>query len=494
MKVTVTGIEVVQSIQDKQNNVPLFESRATLVRVYTSVSDITKKTTIMGELEVEQSATPSFALKSLSFVSISDSGSPSLDTQREELSGSLNFRIERNAGENILKRGSVCFRLSRVWDITDPGTSLEINTADGSHCRRLPVEKPTTLRVHVVGMSTSEGPPLELDDPGFKRIHDEILDLLPVSKLEFTNDVIAAPPEVDGTFEWTVGKQRNVDWERKHNIICAQLMAQRVCDIESEEGPKKELPKTIYCGMVAHDGSLQDAAVSNVATVARPSIVSAGPAGRGAEIFAVHEIGHVLTCLHPGFPPEIQCRTDPNFPVSYRGRISDKTDNHMGWRAGRKESTGKLLPYKDTRDFMGYVMSSGISVHNYKIAARGLSEIEAFQPEICEGGCIAVIGVFDKHSGTVSGEIRHLYRSSYRIPRAEKSDPDVQIRVNFHNRDSELHEIDSKFEKGALHWRSGPFQLSVPDADDIASFELLIHGQTKHTKSVDFVRDGRVGV
>lgn len=494
MKISVIGIEVVQSIQDKHNNVPLFESRASLVRVYISISGMHKTVNLKAQLEVEQGDWPSFTVESASFLTVSASGSPSLDSQRERLSGSLYFRIERGSEGDFLRQGSACFRLSRVWDITDPGTALEIDTADGSHCRRLPVEEPTTLRVHVVGMSTIEGPALEDEDPEFERIENEILDLLPVSKLEFSKNVIVAPPEVNGTFERTDGKERNVDWERKHNIICAQLMTQHVCDIEKEEGPSKQRPKTVYYGMVAHDGSLQDAAVSNVAIVARPSIVSAGPAGRGAEIFAVHEIGHVLTCLHPGYPPGIQCRTDPHFPVSYRGRISDETDNHMGWRAGRDGSPGQLLSYKNTRDFMGYVVSSGISAHNYKIVARGLSEIEAFQPEICDGECVAVIGVFDKHPGTVSGEIRHLYRSSYRIARAEKQDGDVQIRVNFHSRDSELHKIDRKFEQGALHWRSGPFQVSVPYANDIESFELLIHGERKHAKSVDFIRDGRTGV
>lgn len=494
MKIKVEGIEVVQSIQDKNNNVPLFASRATLVRVYTSVSDIARKTTIMGELEVDPIDAPPFTSRSLSFVTVSASGSPSLDLQRKFPEKSLNFRIERGAEGNFLREGAVCFRLLRVWDVTDPGTALEIDTADGSHCRRLPVEAPTTLRFHVVGMTTSNGPPVENDDPAFKRIQEEILELLPVSRLDFFKSVTAASPEVNGTFEPTVGKQRNVDWERKHNIICAQLMAQRVCDIEKETDPGKQRPKTVYYGMVAHDGSLRDAAVSNVAKVARPSIVSAGPAGPIAEVFAVHELGHILTCLHPGYPPGLQCRTDPHFPLSYKGRISNETDNHMGWRAGTKGSLGTLLPYKDTRDFMGYVASSGISTHNYKIVARGLSEIEASEAEICDGDCVAVIGVFDKHLGTVSGEIRHLYRSRYRIPRAEKQDDEVQIRVNFQNRGSELHEIDRKFEHGALQWRSGPFQVSIPFADDIESFELLIHGERKDHKTVDFVRDGRVGV
>ncbi|MEM7176659.1 MAG: hypothetical protein AAF503_03045 [Pseudomonadota bacterium] len=492
MQFKVIGIEVVQSIQDLENSVPLFASRPTLVRVYTSATNVGQTIWVKGELEVKHLDSAAMAFDSQSSVVASSSGSKQLVSQRRDINRSLNFVVPRG----VLESGPVDFRLSKLWSISDPGTELDLDSSDDSDRLRLIVEAPTSLKCHVVGVITTNanGTQNRPRKESYCRIKKEILELLPISELDFSCSEGEAPEGIKLPFSrGDLIDGRDVEWEHKHNIICAFLMARRICDIETKERD----PKTIYYGMVADDGSLEHAAVSNVPDRARPSIVSAGPETRTPELYAVHEIGHVMTCLHPGHPQGSQKKTDHAFPDSYLGRISDDHDKHMGWRSGTKGSHGTLLPYWDFKDFMGYVWKSGISAHNYLAVAHALADIDGYRPEVDEVGYIAVIGVFDKNEKTLSGEIRYVYRSHTRIPRSKKRDKDVQIVVRRKGGLRDRYAIDRKFENGALHTNSGPFQISIPYTDDIESFELVVKteaGETQvHSKSIGAMRCARLG-
>lgn len=485
MKVKAVGFEAVQSIQNLANSVPLFAQRKTLIRVYTSLAGLKKSVTIKAEIELNNNRLHTKKISSSSVISVMRSGSRKLDIQRSHLGNSLNFVIP----SRVLEQGQLRVRLSKVWDITDPAASIEIDTTDDSHVLDLAVHEPKTLRLHVLGIATNGSIRRAPQASDIDRIFHEVSELLPVSTLDFSHSVIDAPPEAIPPFSSAKSDGRDLVWERKHNIISACIMAKRVCDIETGQRD----PRTVYYGMVADDGTLKDAAVSNVASRARPSIVSAGPGGRFAQVYAVHELGHVLTCLHPGHPPKDQARTDPSFPKSYNGRISDDVDKHMGWRAGAPQSQGRLLNYSDTFDLMAYATITGISAHNYLITANGLADIECTDIEKTTNGCIAVIGVFDKDNATLSGEIRYLYKSRYNIPRAEKHDNDVKVQVNRTGDVCDVYEIDQKFENGALHTRSGPFQICVPYTDDIESFTLVIKNKSVDSKPISALRSAKDG-
>ncbi|MEM9584114.1 MAG: hypothetical protein AAGA08_13465 [Pseudomonadota bacterium] len=481
MLITVTGIEVVQSIQDAANSVPLFALRPTLVRIYTSVSKVETIANISAEIEIRRKDGSLARYGTKYPLPVSGSGGLPTQSQRHSLNLSLNFVIP--SGE--LTEGEIEIALAKAWPTTDPGKPVEIESSLDRNAPLFTVESPTSLRCHVIGLTTFDDVTRLPNEDSVLRIKRELSEILPVSNLHFSSETKEVPPEANPPYSSERTEDgRDLEWERKHNIICACLMASRVCDLENGRDPR-----TIYYGMVADDGSLRDAAVSNVGKKARPSIASAGPHGQQAHTYAVHEIGHVMTCLHPGHPVGTQVKNDADFPASYKGRISDETDEHFGWRAGAQGSLGEHLSYTDTFDFMSYATKTGISAINYRKVAQGLRDIEAFQPETKENGFVAVIGVYDKGKGTISGEIRHIYKTKYSIPKGEQSDKDVVIRVHRKNAKPQDFNIDLKFENSALSPNSGPFQITVPYKDDITKFELIIKRSPKDEKTYSYIRE-----
>ena len=103
-KVNISGIEVVQAIQNAHNDVPLILGKRTFVRVYLNPVDLNKDVRVKGKLSWKVTGNEIFqpeAIPSLESVLLRKNGEhPPLSEQRLNWSQSLNFELPERFFQN----------------------------------------------------------------------------------------------------------------------------------------------------------------------------------------------------------------------------------------------------------------------------------------------------------------------------------------------------------------------------------------------------------
>ncbi|MGH9893428.1 MAG: hypothetical protein ACREA0_15850, partial [bacterium] len=368
--IRVLGIEVVQSIQNLKNEIPLLADKATMARVYVRSSDLAVDMQVTGTLELrrtsdageETSEVESESRLQLRVDDISDDDHARVAGQRRFLGRSLNFRL----GRDQIREGKVWARLKRVTPALagDPEVLVQ-NSVDqvGVDFKRGP-----TLRVRAVGLRVRDPRTGHVHAPKpqhFESLRSYLERAFPVSKVEWSDITVDAaagfePPYSDE--ETTIANPGPV-WQAKFDIACAQLIAIRAHDIADGTDPR-----THYYGMVYHPNDFFVGAVSNVPDTPRPDVVGIGPAELEDGSYGAHELAHALGRLHPGFG-DGQSPEDRDFPPQYRGRLSSsssaKDHPHHGLDVGDRIERPRVLPFDEYYDLMTYRQPLWVSAYSY---------------------------------------------------------------------------------------------------------------------------------
>lgn len=109
LPVKVEHIEVVQSVQNKQNSVPLSAGKETLVRIYLDTRELADGTPVHGELGVRKPDGGEVFVPAIEAQLISPRHRVGLRERRRELSGSLNFLLP-----STVASGKRLLRISRI--------------------------------------------------------------------------------------------------------------------------------------------------------------------------------------------------------------------------------------------------------------------------------------------------------------------------------------------------------------------------------------------
>jgi hypothetical protein len=491
--IRVLGIEVVQSIQNLRNEIPLLADKATMVRVYVRPSDLAADMPVTATLELrrtgdageETSEAESESRLQLRVDDIGDDDHACIAAQRRFLGRSFDFRL----GPDQIKEGQLWIRLKRVTPtlVGDP----EVLVQNSDYQVGVDFKRGPTLRVRAVGLRVRDPRTGDVHSPKpghFESLRSYLERAFPVSKVEWSEITVDAaagfgPPYSDETT--TIADPGPV-WQAKFDIACAQLMAIRAHDIV--EGTD---PRTHYYGMVYHPNDSFVGAVSNVPANARPDVVGIGPAVLEDGSSGAHELAHALGRLHPGFG-EGQSAEDPDFPAQYRGRLSssDSPEDHPhhGLDIGDSVERPRVLPFDEYYDLMTYRQPLWVSAYSYRGLLERLREEEELigesAPKGASEGYLQIVGTYniDKKEGTLS----HVFPVRAGPLAAEEAERRVVV-VAKDADGKTLFESNAELKLPAaadLPKNSSAFQVTVPAPGRLSSLDLKLDNQVVASRSL----------
>ena len=300
--IKVLGMEVVQSIQNPENDIPLLADRETVVRAYVRPSDLAVDMPVTGTLELrrtneegeETSEIESELGIELRIEDTHDNDHAYLARQRRSLFRSLNFLLNPSQ----TKAGELRASLKRVTPVLrgDPDVAVQDNGVEVNF------ERGPILRVRAVGLRVRDPQTGDVHAPKpghFKALKSYLERAFPVSKVKWTEITVDAaegfePPYSDELVP--TGRPGPV-WQEKFDIACAHLMAIRARDIDSalDRSACEVDQRTHYYGLVYHPDDFFVGGVSNIAVTPRPDVVGIGPAEMADGSYGAHELAHTLT-------------------------------------------------------------------------------------------------------------------------------------------------------------------------------------------------------
>lgn len=369
VKVAVSHIEYVQSVQDNNNSVPLVAKKATVVRVYLSGVGIAEPLVVTGEIACRRGTGGETFVPALNKVRLAPGPDRSLTEWRTSLDDSLNFRLP----PEVTAAGTTRIRLSKLQG----GASIELdfNAAQGS--ASLSFKRSPPLRVKVIGLRYTEGGKKYAPDAvHFSYLRSWLRRAYPVATVEWSQLVVDAdffPP---------------FNEEDTPMLANAQIAALRSRDVSAGVDPR-----THYYGLVsdANGKNFMRGLAFDIPSTANPGVVASGPAGKPsgfngdfdlsyADWYGAHELAHTFGRFHPGFPPpnELggQDASDPHFPYP-DGRISGAKDGYIGFDVGDADLAlpMQVMPGHTCHDVMTYRENQWVSAYTFgAILSRLLME------------------------------------------------------------------------------------------------------------------------
>jgi hypothetical protein len=468
----VLGIEVVQSIQNLKQDIPLLAHKRTAVRVYVSPSGLTTNVPVVGTLVVTRDG-GSAEVESASSVELRRDGDhPSLEDQRRSLARSLCFFLT----DDQVRPGRVELSLKKVTP-----TLLGDIRAELLQHRPTAVEfQPgPTLRVRAVC--------LRVRDPQTNKVHapnaghcDALRSYLerafPVSEVQssaITIDAAATlkPPYSDAA---SSPAHPGPTWQEKFDIACAYLMAVRAREIDEGEDQR-----THYYGVVHHPTDFFVGAVSDVPSASRPDVVGVGPVESGDGSYAAHELAHALGRLHPGYGPG-QSREDPDFPEAYEGKLSSAVDGHHGFDVGDATQRPRVLPFDHWYDLMTYGEPLWVSAYTYQgLLERLRQEDQQFAKNPTKGNYLHVIGTYSFADADKKGNLAYVFPGKVKSPAAVGLQDRVAV-IGKSENEAQLFRVNVELKRAAatdLPRDSGAFHITVNHDDRLRKLELWVDGE-----------------
>jgi hypothetical protein len=321
--VNLDGIEVVQSVQDMNQSVPLVAGKNTWVRIYLS-GNVPLATMLSGTLLATHSNGQSVTLSpQADMVFATDA----LNARRARWTGSLNFLLPTS----LNAAGTLTLSMQSVSANVNYGMRLiPCNLCSSSRAVTLtasPILRVRLVSVSYMGLVTATNTE-QTFIPGtvdFSLLNSWLVRAYPTAGIETSSTSIVGkikPPFPDDLT--TCG---HVD---------SQLSALRGDDISNTSVDKR----THYYGLVWDSRSLVNQGFMRGCSAQPdnpdPGATGSGPAGQGwpgdndgsyADWYGGHEIGHTFGRKHPGYCN--QTKEDPNFPFP-DGFISDTQGSFVG--------------------------------------------------------------------------------------------------------------------------------------------------------------------
>ena len=365
-RVEVAGIEVVQAIQNLEHVVRLIAQKRTVVRIYLKPFDLPRNVHVRAEIAISSlQGGPESYVVSRNYVSLRKFNHPNLQTQRGDVTESLNVELPTQPV------GTLNVRLNRIIPVTK-GDDVPISNRN--HSVQVRFQAAPVLRIRVLGLRYIDP---RLSPPGsvapdalhFDMMRSYLTRTFPVPSLEWSQIVVpigqgVQPPFSDGT-------QADPRWQELAAKVLLQIQLLRQADVNAGRDPR-----THYYGLIADDAGFFRGRATRVPATPDPATVAMGPAGRNgfawdtdgsyADWYGAHELAHTFGCRHPG-----HCARQDRDPLSsfpyLGGRISDSDEGCVGFDTGDPELglPMRALPYPDNSDFMTYCEHQWISRHTY---------------------------------------------------------------------------------------------------------------------------------
>lgn len=497
--IKVLGIEVVQSIQNLENEIPLLADKETMVRVYVRPSKLSIDMPVTGTLELRRTNGQKEEISKVeSELGIElrkddrgDDNQSFLAAQRRSLDRSLNFRLSPDQ----IKCGKVRAVLKQVTPAlrSDPELTVQDNGVEVNF------EPGPVLRFRAIGLRVRDPRTGHAHAPSprpFKALKSFLKRAFPASKVEWTDLTIDAAAGFEPPY--SSDKSSIADpgsaWQENFDIACAHLMAIRARDIDSGlDRPASEFdPRTHYYGLVYHPNDFFVGAVSNVPDAPRPDVIGIGPAMLEDGSYGAHELAHSLGRLHPGICGR-QTKEDLDLPAEYQGQLSssglDQDHPHYGLDVGDGIERPRVLPSDEWYDLMTYCHPLWVSDHSYKGMLERLREEEKLveqEKSDKKGGAdqyLQIVGTYNLN--TNQGAIGYVFPVRTKSPAAEESERRVVV-VGTDAEGEILFETNVELKRAAatdLPQHSGAFQITVSPWDTLSKLELRVDGTVADSRS-----------
>lgn len=387
--VAILGIEVTQAIQNLAHGVRLIAGKPTVVRVYLEPRGLASNARVDGEIVVSASpSTPGSFISSRNGVRLQASDHPDLAAQRRDAALSLNFVLPNPP------TGPMTVRLKRVVAVSPPSTDVPL--LPGNQEVSVQFAAGPELRVRCLGLRYSDPrsiPPRDFAPAAthFDHLRSFLTRAYPVSAVEWTQSVVAAPSDFVPPFSAPLPNGRDPLWAALLGIVHQHMMMLRQADMDAGWDPR-----THYYGLVSDDSGFFRGAANDVPTTPTPGTVAVGPCGIPSASFSswdkdgsygdwygAHELSHTFGRFHPGFC-QGQGNNDPAFPYP-AGRISDAAQDLIGFDVGDASLSVPLraYPHEAWHDVMTYCDNQWLSKYTYDgIYDRLVAEDALFAPPV----------------------------------------------------------------------------------------------------------------
>jgi hypothetical protein len=346
------AIEVIQSVQDLGQSVPLTARKATFVRVYLGVT--AGPLTVLGEVRVSRQANgPWTRVPSVGNAKLATSRSGStlaqLQTRRDDIRFSLNFRLP----PRFTRAGQLWVRRGRVRDAATGG---RVRVMDPVGKKSVTFIESPALRLRVINLQYSTGTPpatFSATANDLAHLRSWLRRAYPVPNVNFSSVTVAAT----AAWPFTSGQAN------------AQVAAIRALDIVGGGNPR-----THYYGFVSDGGGFMRGSATGIPGVADPSVVASGPTGPNSwgwdndgsygDWYGGHELGHTFGRFHPGFCGE--SHDDAAYPFA-AGQVANNDDAFVGLDVGDASLGLALvaLPGTAWHDVMTYCPTQWVSSYAY---------------------------------------------------------------------------------------------------------------------------------
>jgi hypothetical protein len=384
--VRILGFEATQAIQNMAHGVRLIAGKPVVVRVYLEPPSLSTNLRVRGEIVVAaRPGAPGAYIASSNEVTLRAVQHPGLAEQRRNADLSLNFLVKKT---QVGAMAVMLKRLSAVsggedFPILPEGNDLQVTLSAA------PV-----LRVRALGIRYIDGKtePPEQNAPDaaqFNHLRSYLRRVFPVSAIEWSQAVIAAPknfvppflgPKLPDGFDPL--------WDALRKILHRYMLIIRQADMNSGWDPR-----THYYGLVSDKSGFFRGAANDVPAAPAPHTVAAGPCGvppKGhwdndlsyGDWYGAHELAHTFGRKHPGFC-DMQSKDDPLYPHS-DGAISDAAEDCVGFDTGDPTLSIPMRAYPPEHwcDFMTYCDQQWISKYTYDgIYERLMLEDKQFSPQ-----------------------------------------------------------------------------------------------------------------
>jgi hypothetical protein len=344
-QVSIEGIEVVQTVQSMQNDVPLVAGKTTVVRVYLSGTGFFQ-TSVTAKLQIVIAGQNPQILASQNTV-FPAVGSVDLPQMRSNLQSSLNFMVPSIAG------GAATVSVVSVNQATDGSSVICSNCS--SNITSISFVKVAPLRLLVVGLSYTDSQQnvSATGQSDYLAVLSWIRRAYPVA-------------EIISTFRPLRAEEQGLHEPFTCNDFNAVLL-----QLRANDNPD---PRTHYIGIVSssdfsdsHWGASQGMrGCGIIPSGVDPSAVASSPVFPGSSpsdlsatgSYVAHELAHTFGRKHPGFCPDQDgIHDDPvYFPL---GSITDLQVDESG--NVLKDSSQHYIP-KLPIEYVGLDVGTGASI------------------------------------------------------------------------------------------------------------------------------------
>jgi hypothetical protein len=348
-QVQVIATEKVQTVQSKDNSVPLVSGKATLIRLYlgseSALQDANATLDFIGN-DNRVNTLPALTSATISHPS-------NVDDARYDLKNTINFLLSAKASVGRLKLVAIHLKDSRGMPVACVGCTLN---EDLSFAQVPPLRlKLIGISYHVPGSNLLASP----RQADFDSIESWLRRAYPIPSLISSRLIVDAEDQ-----NLSVETMTSADADGGCSAVNPIIAAMRRRDL----GPGD---RTHYYGVIPESpGFRLIGCASSMPQQPDPASVASGPAGTPSNDFASwgteasyagwyagHELAHTFGRYHPGFCQNVS-DDDPSYPYIDQyltGRLSSSDDRHyLGLDLGPSGDTPTLLLGNVWADIMTY--------------------------------------------------------------------------------------------------------------------------------------------